>query len=229
MSTTDTTKQCLPACVSLLSSPLPCGIIPPASLAPFVMQMIERMRVNPCADTVRPLYLVSSCLQASGVLFELPLDVMTCFQTELTKTLRNLEDHMGNLLCLASFARLGFCKSWNAETENGADAPTWLQNIRHFFGPKRGLKTLDLVVLRVILACSSNYGNLTVQQSAESIRLAISICDGVDKAQRECWIKGNSIKLAKLLEKVTRNGIDHSVQILVLSKPIIYHEIANIY
>lgn len=229
MSTTDTTKQCLSACLSLLSSALPWGMIPPASLAPFVMQMIERMRVNPCAETIRPLYLVSNCLQASGVLFELPLEVMTCFQTELTKTLRNLEDHMGNLLCLATFARLGSCRSWDAETENGADAPTWLQNIRHFFGPKRGLKTLDLVVLRVILACSSNYGNLTVQQSAESIRLAISICDGVDKAQGVCWIEGNSIKLAKLLEKVTRDGIDHSVQMLVLSKLNIYPEVANIY
>lgn len=193
------------------------------------MQMIERMRVNPCAETIRPLYLVSSCLQASGVLFELPLEVMTCFQTEFTKTLRNLEDHIGNLLCLATFARLGSYERRNAETENGVDEPTWLQNIRHFFGPKRGLKTLDLVVLRVILACSSNYGNLTVQQSAESIRLAISICDGVDKAQRECWIEGNSTKLAKLLEKVTRPGIDRSVQILVLSKLDISPEVANIY
>ncbi|KAL4922234.1 hypothetical protein BDW62DRAFT_173287 [Aspergillus aurantiobrunneus] len=213
----DSEAKCHPVCLSLLSSPLPCGIVPPASLAPFVMQMIGKMRLNPCVETVRPLYLISSCLQASRVLFELPQGVMSCFQTELTKTLRNVEDHMGNLLCLGTFAKLASSQTGNTGADNGLDAPIWLQSIRHFFGPKRGLKTLDLVVLRVILACSSSCSNLTVEQSAESIRLAISICDGVDKAQREHWIEGNTIKLAKLCEKVTRDGIDRSVQILGVS------------
>ncbi|KAL4970045.1 uncharacterized protein BDV14DRAFT_68118 [Aspergillus stella-maris] len=206
-----------PVCLSLLSSPLPRGIIPPASLGPFVMQMIERMKVNPCADTVRPLYQISSCLQASGVLFELPQEVMSCFQVELTKTLRNLDDHMGNLLCLATCSRLASFHSESDILESGPMAPTWLQNIRHFFGPKRGLKTMDLVVLRVILACSSSQGNLTAEQAAESIRLAISICDRVDQEQRERWIEGNSIKVAKLLEKINRDSIGHSVQMLGVS------------
>ncbi|KAL4924880.1 uncharacterized protein BDV17DRAFT_201212 [Aspergillus undulatus] len=204
----------LEVCIALLSSPLPCAIIPPASLAQFVMQMIERMRSNPCVDTVRPLYSISSCLQASGVLFELPHEVMSCFQTELTKALRNLDDHRENLFCLATFSKLASTSHEDGGTGSGIGAPAWLQNIRHFFGPKRGLKTMDLVVLRVILACSSNYGNLTVEQAAESIRLAIRICDSVDKAQRECWIGGNQMKVAKLLEKINRDSIDHSVQML---------------
>ncbi|KAL3471301.1 hypothetical protein BJX99DRAFT_30692 [Aspergillus californicus] len=199
-----------PICISLLSSPLPCGVIPPASLAPFVMELIRQMRDKPCADTVRPLYLISSCLQSSGILFELPQEVMVSFQTELTKTLRNLEEHLVNLLCLATFARIVSPSSSGAEE---LDNPSWLQSIRHFFGPKRGLKTLDLVVLRVILASSSN-GNLTAYQAAESIRLAIDICDSVNRAQRERWIEGNSIKVAKLLEKITREGVDHNVQML---------------
>ncbi|KAL4997665.1 hypothetical protein BDV10DRAFT_201754 [Aspergillus recurvatus] len=209
--------DCLPLCLSLFSSPLPCSIIPPANLAVFVMQMIERMRANPCVETVRPLYSISSCLQATGILFELPQEVMSCFQTELTNTLRNLEDHMGNMLCLATFVRLVSSQNDSAETKDGINMPTWLQTIRHFFGPKRGLKTLDLVVLRVILACSSSCGSLTTEDSAESIRLAINICCSVDRAQRTCWIEGNSIKLAKLLEKVTRDGIDRGVQMLGIS------------
>ncbi|KAL4942210.1 hypothetical protein BDV06DRAFT_235544 [Aspergillus oleicola] len=209
--------ECLRICLSLLSSPLPCGIVPPASLAQFVMQIVEAMRENPCADTVRPLYQISSCLRASGVLFELPQEVMSSFQVELTKTLRNLDDHMGNLLCLATFSRLASSHNESGFTVGEIGVPAWLQNIRHFFGPKRGLKTMDLVVLRVILASSSSYGNLTVEQAAESIRLAISICDRVDKEQRECWIEGNSIKIAKLLEKINRDSIDHSVQMLGVS------------
>ncbi|KAL4991513.1 hypothetical protein BDW68DRAFT_184949 [Aspergillus falconensis] len=209
--------DCLPLCLSLFSSPLPCSIIPPANLAVFVMQMIERMRANPCVETIRPLYSISSCLQATGILFELPQEVMSCFQAELTNTLRNLEDHMGNMLCLATFARLVSSQNDSAETKDGVNTPTWLQSIRHFFGPKRGLKTLDLVVLRVILACSSSCAKLTAEESAESIRLAISICCSVDKAQRTCWIEGNSIKLAKLLEKITRDDIDRGVQVLAVS------------
>ncbi|KAL4773675.1 hypothetical protein BDW60DRAFT_19971 [Aspergillus nidulans var. acristatus] len=210
----DNKPGCLPLCIRLLSSPLPCNIIPPANLAVFVMQLIERMRKNPCVETVRPLFSISSCLQATGILSELPLEVMSCFQAELTNTLRNLEDHMGNLLCLATFARLVSSQYGGVDAEDGANTPTWLQTIRHFFGPKRGLKTLDLVVLRVILACSSSYGNLTVEESAESVRLAISICDSVDREQRTRWIESNSIKLAKLVEKITRDGIDHGVQML---------------
>lgn len=140
---------------------------------------------------------------------------MSCFQAELTKTLRNLDDHMGNLLCLATFARLLSPQIGDNEADNAIESPTWLQNIKHFFGPKRALKTLDLVVLRVILACSSNYGNLTTEESAESIRLAISICEIVDKGQRDCWIEKNSVKLAKLQEKIVRDGINHNVQMLV--------------
>ncbi|KAL4971769.1 hypothetical protein BDW66DRAFT_164741 [Aspergillus desertorum] len=208
---------CLPLCLALLSSPLPCSIIPPANLAVFVMRMIEKLRANPCVETIRPLYSISNCLQATGILFELPQEVMPCFQAELTNTLRNMEDHMGNLLCLATFARLVPSQNCSAGAKDGVNAPTWLQTIRHFFGPKRGLKTLDLVVLRVILACSSSRGNLTAEASAESIRLAISICDSVDRAQRTCWIEGNSIKIAKLLEKVTRDGIDRGVQMLGVS------------
>ncbi|KAL4805532.1 hypothetical protein BDV18DRAFT_141187 [Aspergillus unguis] len=215
--TGENSTHCLPTCLSLLSSPLPCGIIPPASLAPFVMQMIEGMKVKPCVETVRPLYLISSCLQATGVLYELPEEVMSSFQIELTKTLRNLNDHMGNLLCLATFARLVSFQCGNDPTDKGLETPTWLQSIKHFFGEKRGLKTLDLVVLRVILACSSNYGNLTAEESAESIRLAISICESVDKPQRKCWIEGNSVKLAKLHEKINREGIDYRVKMLGIS------------
>ncbi|RDW86206.1 uncharacterized protein DSM5745_02848 [Aspergillus mulundensis] len=209
--------DCLSVCLSLLSSPLPNDTITPANLAVFVMQIIERMRVKPCVETIRPLYLISSCLQAAGTFSELPHEVMSCFQTELTNTLRNVEDHMGNLLCLATFARLVISQSGCSQAEGTVNNQPWLQSMKHFFGPKRGLKTLDLVVLRVILACSSSCGNLTTEESAESIRLAISICESVDKKQRERWIEGNSVKVAKLREKITRNGIDHSVRVLGIS------------
>ncbi|KAJ0422163.1 hypothetical protein BJY00DRAFT_281111 [Aspergillus carlsbadensis] len=207
-STENDDAEYLSVCISLLSSPLPCSTVPPASLAPFVMNMVRRIQESPSVDNLRSLYSISGCFK--GILRELPQDIMSSLQTELTKTLRDLKDHMGNLLCLATFARLA--SSWSF-----VEVPSWLQNVKNFFGPKRGPKTLDLVILRVILACSANCEGLTAEQSAESIHLAIEICNRVDMTQRRCWIEGNPIKIAKLIEKATRDGIDHSVQILGLS------------
>lgn len=173
------------------------------------------MAARPCAETVAPLHtLVSSLGSSSGILDEVPTEVMSNLQLEFTKTLRNLDDHMGNLLCLATFSRLASPQNANTRNQHGPEPPSWLLNIQHFFGSKRGLKTLDLVVLRVIFACSANCNRLTPSLAAESIRLAICIVDAVDPAQREFWIAGNSSKVAKLCEKVSRDGLDREVQVV---------------
>ncbi|KAH2316909.1 hypothetical protein LV164_002606 [Aspergillus fumigatus] len=143
---------------------------------------------------------------------------MSSLQVEITKTLRNLDDHMGNLLCLATLARISLSWDTNAEREHGPQYPTWLQNVKHFFGQKRGLKTLDLVILRVILACSASCDNLPPRKAAESIRLAIEICDSVEQGQKDCWIANNAPKIAKLCEKINKNGIDWQVQMMKMEE-----------
>lgn len=140
---------------------------------------------------------------------------MVNLQVEFTKILRNLDDHMGNLLCLATFARIASTKYHDPQTQHGPSTPSWLLNIQHFFGSKRGLKTLDLVVLRVILACSSSSNHLTPAQAAESIRLSISIANSVDPQQRQVWLSSNSSKITKLCEKVSRDGLDREIQMMV--------------
>lgn len=201
--------------MALLSSPLPPGAILPARLAGFITKLVSIMASRPCAETVAPLHtLVSSLGSSSGILDEVPTEVMSNLQLEFTKTLRNLDDHMGNLLCLAAFARLASPRNANTRNQHGPEPPSWLLNIQHFFGSKRGLKTLDLVVLRVILACSANCNRLTPFLAAESIRLAICIADAVDPAQRDAWIAGNSSKVAKLCEKVSRDGLDREIQVV---------------
>lgn len=153
---------------------------------------------------------------SAGLLKEIPEEIMSHLQHELTKTLRNMEDHMGILMSLATFARIAsiqpdYLKFSKRETE----PPAWLLNIQHFFGSKRGQKTLDLVVLRVILACSSNSGSLTTSQAAKSIGLAISIVDAIDLSQRNAWVASGSSKIAKLCDKVVRDGLDRDTQLMV--------------
>ncbi|KAE8147796.1 hypothetical protein BDV25DRAFT_168864 [Aspergillus avenaceus] len=205
----------IPVCTAILSSPLPAGLITPAGLAPFVRKLIGNLGDSPCAERILPVYQLMTGLQTSPTtLFGVQSETMTSLQLELTKTLRNLDDHMGNLLCLATFARIASPAKSVTIGESGQQDPLWLQNVKHFFGPKRGLKTLDLVVLRVILACSSSCKGLMADQAAESIRLAIEICTRVEKPQRETWIQANKSKIAKLCEKLRREDIDRDVQIL---------------
>lgn len=174
------------------------------------------MAGRPSAETIHPIYRLMNGLQTSPrILYDIPSETMSSLQGELLKTLRNMDDHMGNLLCLATFARIASSQELNYDYENGPQMPTWLQNIRHFFGPKRGLKTLDLVILRVILVCSASCNNLTVTEAAESVRLAVDICDTVEPERKQVWISGNTPKVAKLCEKVTREGIPYEVQMMV--------------
>ncbi|KAB8236874.1 uncharacterized protein BDW43DRAFT_323170 [Aspergillus alliaceus] len=202
-------------CTVILSSPLPADFTPPARLAPFLMKLIGTMGDNPCAERILPIYKIMTGLQASPrILHSIPLEIMSSLQTELTRTLRNLDDHMGNLLCLATFARIASSQKAYTGDECGQQVPVWLQNVKHFFGARRGLKTLDLVVLRVILACSTSCKSLIADQAAESIKLGTEISATVEKAQKVSWIQANSSKIAKLCEKVTKGSIDPDVQIL---------------
>lgn len=157
---------------------------------------------------------MNSIQESPRILDEVPSEVMSNLQQQFTKTLRNLDDHMGNLLCLATFARIASSRNHHTENQHGPEPPSWLLNIQHFFGPKRGLKTLDLVVLRAILACSSNCTTLTPSQAAESIRLAICVADAVDPGQKQAWISGNASKIAKLCEKVAKDGLDREIQMM---------------
>lgn len=172
------------------------------------------MAENPCVETVAPIHALISGLKSSPrILNDISSEVMSNLQLEFTKTLRNLDDHMGNLLCLATFAQIATALGTTSQNQHGSET-LWLLNIKHFFGQKRGLKTLDLVVLRVILACSSSC-NLAPPEAAESIRLAICIADTIEPEQKQAWMASNSPKIAKLCEKAVRDGLYGQTQTMV--------------
>jgi hypothetical protein len=172
------------------------------------------MAANPCVETVAPLHALINGLKGSpGILDDIPSEIMSNLQLEFTKTLRNLDDHMGNLLCLATFAQIATGRTTTPQYQHGSEGQ-WLLNIKHFFGAKRGLKTLDLVVLRVILACSSSC-NLRPQDATESIRLAITIADAIEPEQKQAWIASNSAKISKLREKAVKDGLYGGIQTMV--------------
>ncbi|KAJ5766847.1 uncharacterized protein N7511_004463 [Penicillium nucicola] len=202
----------IPACIALLSSPLPADVVPPARIGPFITKLVGMMSDNPGIETIKPLYTIMKGLQGSPkVLDDIPSEVMSNLQVEFTKILRNFDDHMGNLLCLGTFAQIALAQPPSSQNQHGSESISWLLNIKDFFGPKRGLKTLDLVVLRVILACSSSC-SLSPSQAAESIKLAIYIADVVQSDQKHSWMASNSSKLAKLCNKAGTDGLDDNIR-----------------
>lgn len=192
-------------------------MVAPGRLPDFIMKLVSAMASNPCTETIAPLHMIMGILNGSPrLLNEIPDEIMANLQLELTKPLRNMEDHMGILMSLATFARISSTQSEHQSPlkKHGSEPPAWLLNIQHFFGPKRGQKTLDLVVLRVILACSSS-SSFTPSQAADSIRLAVSIVDNIDRDQKISWVASGSSKVAKLCDKVVRDGLDREVQLMV--------------
>ncbi|KAK2757338.1 hypothetical protein FQN54_004852 [Arachnomyces sp. PD_36] len=225
----DGDEKAFGVCISLLSHPLPEGVPAPASLTSFFSKTMERMVQKPCPETAKCVYSLMSGIHTT-ILEVLPEDTLVKFLTECKKTLQNLEDHMGNLLCLATLAKIsspyttpdergedtssneGIVKGGEAGKEKDNHAP-WLRSILQFFGPKHGMKTLDLVVMRVIFACSAS-SNLSIADSIFGIQLARGICGAVEFEQRNSWIRTSGPKLVKLCEKIVRPGIDPKVQIM---------------
>ena len=211
-------------CISLLPCPLPTGYAVPASLPAFLLKLIRRAADSACASTVRPIYSVIEGVGA-GILDILPLETVIQLQEQLIAVLRGLEDHLMSLLCLAIFATIHQTpKSLSLENESSS-RPTGLssetspsvkpvkyESAKDFFTAKRAAKTLDLVVLRVILACSSSSG-MDTAQAIEIVKLSRRIIDAVDISERRDWILRNATKVRKVHEKISRQVIDSVLQL----------------
>lgn len=207
---------------------------------------------NPCADTAKPLYWLFSGIYGT-ILNILPEETLVNFLTECKKTLRSLDDHMGNLFCLATLAKIVYPYTKGAaagpsddQTKveistdntserqgpkqespvdtgygNGDEHAPWLRSVLQFFGPRYGTKTLDLMITRVILACSAS-STLSLADSIHGIQLAREVCDALEPKERDAGIRTKGSKLVMLCEKVMRSGIDPKVQVMVWSLSAYY-------
>lgn len=165
----------------------------------------------------------------------MPADLVIGLQDNLLQILRALEatDHSANLLCLAIFAKL-------ASTEptyfQALDRPLWSDSVlspdtspsnepisgllgscgsaKQFFTSKRACKTLDLVVLKAIMACSCSC-SLPSSEIIESLKISEEIVDAVGKDEKRIWMLKNSIKIRKLHEKILRPDINIGVRCAV--------------
>lgn len=165
----------------------------------------------------------------------IPADLLIGLQEKLVQILRALEaaDHSANLLCLAILAKLASTELTHLETlERPLSSGKILSpdaspsnklasalvvsygSAAQFFTAKRAFKTLDLVVLKVILACSRSC-SLPSSEITESLKVSEEIVDAVGKDEKRIWMLKNSIKTRKLYEKVLRPDINIGVRCAV--------------
>ncbi|KAH0562962.1 hypothetical protein GP486_002475 [Trichoglossum hirsutum] len=207
-------------CVSMLSAPLP--IPTPASFGPFFHRSLEEATASPTASNLRRVYSIVSG-QCSALPEILSAGQMTQVQEKLIGILKRLDGQAVHLFCLGTFARLMApqkCPSSVGNTSRssissvGSDSSPAEKRfglIQGFFSAQKASKTIDLVVLRVISACSSN-SNLSSDEALEDVQLATVIMDAVEPGLRGAWVKSNGRTVRKLYEKVLRRGIANLLQ-----------------
>lgn len=197
----------------MLSNPLPENIAVPAQVPVFLNKLLSDVAQNPCAAKLKPLCDVMQGLLSNADLIQLiPHNLMEAFQREGTKILKNLNDPLGTLLSLATFARIR--KLWKPSNST-QEKPQWLGNICQIFGPKSSNKTLDLVVISAVMACSTSSNGYTLNERILLVRLAMEICHEIDEDLRKTWLSANSSKLAKLCEKLKQPDINAELQVTV--------------
>lgn len=185
------------------------------------MKCLEKAVQSLSPDTIRPVYLLLS--GESSYLDILPFDILSRLQSQMIEVLTHLDsdDHLANLLCLAVLAKFS---SRPAATEksppNVQSSPNDEIDLesadrflpaRKFFSSRRAPKTLDLVVIKAITACSQSC-QLSTREIVESLKLSEEIVDAFEKVEKSSWLAGNGRKIKKLYEKILRVGIEAKVQ-----------------
>lgn len=204
-----------------MSTPLKTAI--PSRSGSLLRSLVARSADKSSAGTIRPLYRILSGL-GSEYLDDLPFQIIESLQNQLTKALKMADGHFTDVLCLAVLSRLASratsrcssLQSTSTSDQSPADVQQIFHSARQFFTAKRAHKTLDLVVLRVILICSRNCP-LSPVDAIESLKLSEEIFDNIDGNEKESWVCKNGVKTKKLYEKILRQDINNEVQCAVRS------------
>ncbi|KAL8783977.1 MAG: hypothetical protein Q9213_004228 [Squamulea squamosa] len=198
------------------------------NISPFLAKLLNNAAQSPCADNIRPVYIIlSGC--GSHLLGTLPSDVIARTQEQFKNLLHTvkfgLDDNCANLFCLAVLAVISEGENRKpmqeqepspppaARTPMTVESASGFNEARQFFVSKRATKTMDLVVLKMIYACSKSC-KLNTSEIVESLQLSNMILRAIDDVDRASWMARSQVKVSKLIEKVISSG--HSSEVLCL-------------
>ena len=129
--------------------------------------------------------------------------------------------HLANLLCLAVLAKFSSrpqgieisrpSNQFSPNVEMGPESADRFLPARKLFSSRRAPKTLDLVVIKAMKACSQSC-QLSTPEIVEGLRLSREIVEAFDKKEKSSWLAGNVWKTKKLCEKSLRPELEATVQ-----------------
>lgn len=205
------------AAVTMLSHPLPGDIALPSDVQPLFIQLFDYAAQQPSVTTIRPIYQI---LQGTSTLLLglLSSNVLLRFEDHLIGIMSNLKGNNASLslYCLAIIRILAATSNEHfsevpassydtqellASTQLTTSTKWKPDTVQQYFTERKAQKTMQLIVLRVMWACTPTTGE-SLDEKVEALLLANEIIPAVPIHEREVWRKANSLVPLKFEEKV---------------------------
>lgn len=201
--------QYSPACLALLSNPLPAEFPPPALLVPFFLRGVEVATRKPSHESIRAIYTLVS--NGYDHMAELLTPAQKIQLRDRMAGFINTADRSILLLALATLARIGHVLEDNDETSSLVSMDNrQTRGNKDFFHGKKAIKLLQLATNIAIDLASKE--STDCENTIEELRLASVIVTAVgDGAKDSLPSNKDSLNTTKLLEKVQRPGMNEGV------------------
>jgi hypothetical protein len=210
-----------PACIAILSEPLPADLPLPASVYSLLISIFESIVISTSSLTkIRYAYSLLDGA-ASNVVTQLLDDEREQIVDHLCKLLKQVnikQDPELQLLCIWIICKLG--------APLNKTAPWLSETARTIVCGQNGVRTMNLLVISVIWACKKGI-EITHQQAVERVKLASEILHTVDMNIRQSWAMQNTRYSTKLVEKAIQEGMHPELQIMVYSYCSSYMEVTD--
>ncbi|GAB1735585.1 hypothetical protein NU219Hw_g4162t1 [Hortaea werneckii] len=207
------------ATVSLLSHPLPDNVALPASIQVLFLRLVDNAAEHPSTATVKPLNMMLNGtstlllgLLSNEALLRFEKQMLGILYSSVRKPNQGTDQHL-TLRCLAAISvvvkaaddRLMLTNSFYETQELLAstqqDSSRWNANeMRKFFLDGESVpKTIRLLVLQALSACSSSGGSL--EERAEVLAHASDLVAVIPQGLRDSWCTSNGQMIQKVQAK----------------------------
>lgn len=201
--------QYSPACLALLSNPLPAEFPPPALLVPFFLRGVEVATRKPSHESIRAIYTLVS--NGYDHMAELLTPAQKIQLRDRMAGFINTADRSILLLSLATLARIGHVLEDNDETSSLVSVDNHqARGNKDFFHGKKALKLLQLATNIAIDLASKE--STDCENTIEELKLASVIVTAVGDGVKDSLPSNkDSLNTTKLLEKAQRPGLNEGV------------------
>ncbi|CUS13079.1 unnamed protein product [Tuber aestivum] len=194
-----------PACLALLSSPLPCEFPVPALILPVFLHCVEVATKNPCTESIKDVYILVS--NGHGYLAELLTPSQKSLLTDRLSGFLTTSDNAVLLLALTTMSCIGpvLDGMGSGNAANKGEETRQKGGTKDFFSGRKAVKVMNLVTNIVIDVASRDSGDL--EYCLEQIRLATVIASNMTEKVKESLVD-NTLNIKKLVEKIQRPGLE---------------------